>query len=303
MDRRGGGGVNAAYLLLVGGGAVLCAVLMNVRLRQQGMKWLPILPGVLLGAVLAKVGYVLLQWHYAYPRWGFSAFLKTQADTFCFLTGAIGVVLGVALSARLRRMPVLKALDAFAPAGALLAAVARFAEKHLDLLGTAGFEMPESLSFFPFALTNDWGESYPAVFMLSFLACLIVSAFAFLARREGRPGALFLRTSFYLALPQIMMESLLAECMKWGFVRVQQVLCAVVLLAVLIAECRRCEKGTFLHAWVPLMVLLLCVAGLVGVEFALDKSGLPAYVGYGAMAVLLIAIAVAECIAHRHESV
>ena len=163
--------------------------------------------------------------------------------------------------------------------------------------------MPESLSFFPFALTNEWGESYPAVFMLSFLACLIVSAFAFLARREGRPGALFLRTAFYLALPQIMMESLLAECMKWGFVRVQQVLCAVVLLTVLIAECRRCEKGTFLHAWAPLMVLLLCVAGLVGVEFALDKSGLPAYVGYGAMAVLLIAIAVAECIAHRHESV
>ena len=44
-----------------------------------------------------------------------------------------------------------------------------------------------------------------------------------------------------------------------------------------------------------LLALLLCAAGLVGVEFALDKSGLPAFVGYGAMVVLLALIAAAEC--------
>ena len=34
-------------------------------------------------------------------------------------------------------------------------------------------------------------------------------------------------------------------------------------------------------------------------EFALDKSGLPAFVGYGAMVVLLALIAAAECGAAR----
>lgn len=160
--------------------------------------------------------------------------------------------------------------------------------------------MPEQLAFFPFALTNEWGESYPAIFMLSCLAALIVAIVGLTRKPGGRDGQLFLRTAFYLALPQIMCESLLAECMKWGFVRVQQLLCALTLLVILIVECRRAAGSlTFAKRWWPVGALLLCAAGLVGVEFALDKSGLPAFVGYGAMVVLLALIAAAECGAAR----
>ena len=160
--------------------------------------------------------------------------------------------------------------------------------------------MPEQLAFFPFALTNEWGESYPAIFMLSCLAALIVAIVGLTRKPGGRDGQLFLRTAFYLALPQIMCESLLAECMKWGFVRVQQLLCALTLLAILLAECRRASGSlSFARRWWPVGALLLCAAGLVGVEFALDKSGLPAFVGYGAMVVLLALIAAAECGAAR----
>ena len=212
----------------------------------------------------------------------------------------IGVVLGVIISAKLTHQRVLPVLDAFAPAGALLVAIARFGEKYLGEIGTAGFEMPEQLAFFPFALTNEWGESYPAIFMLSCLAALIVAIVGLTRKPGGRDGQLFLRTAFYLALPQIMCESLLAECMKWGFVRVQQLLCALTLLVILIVECRRASGSlTFAKRWWPVGALLLCAAGLVGVEFALDKSGLPAFVGYGAMVVLLALIAAAECGAAR----
>ena len=212
----------------------------------------------------------------------------------------IGVVLGVIISAKLTHQRVLPVLDAFAPAGALLVAIARFGEKYLGEIGTAGFEMPEQLAFFPFALTNEWGESYPAIFMLSCLAALIVAIVGLTRKPGGRDGQLFLRTAFYLALPQIMCESLLAECMKWGFVRVQQLLCALTLLAILLAECRRASGSlSFARRWWPVGALLLCAAGLVGVEFALDKSGLPAFVGYGAMVVLLALIAAAECGAAR----
>ena len=72
------------------------------------------------------------------------------------------------------------------------------------------------------------------------------------------------------------------------------------LLAILLAECRRASGSlSFARRWWPVGALLLCAAGLVGVEFALDKSGLPAFVGYGAMVVLLALIAAAECGAAR----
>ena len=172
----------------------------------------------------------------------------------------------------------------------------------MGLIGTTGFEMSESLSFFPFALTNEWDESYPAIFMLSCLAALAVAVVGFCVKKEKCSGGLFFRTAFYLALPQIMLESFLAECMKWGFVRVQQVLCAVILLFVLIAECRRSSEISFIRKWLPLGILFLCVIGLVGVEFMLDKSGLPAYIGYSVMFLLLCVIASAECTAHKHIS-
>ena len=204
--------MNTVYWVLVAFGIVV----LEARLRARNVRYLPILPAIVLGAVLSKVTYVVLQWHYAFPHWGWGAFTVLRPDTFCFFGGAVGVVLGVIISAKLTHQKVLPVLDAFAPAGALLVAIARFGEKYLGEIGTAGFEMPEQLAFFPFALTNEWGESYPAIFMLSCLAALIVAIVGLTRKPGGRDGQLFLRTAFYLALPQIMCESLLAECMKWG---------------------------------------------------------------------------------------
>lgn len=50
--------------------------------------------------------------------------------------------------------------------------------------------MPEQLAFFPFALMNEWGESYPAIFMLSCLAALIVAIVGLTRKPGGRDGQL-----------------------------------------------------------------------------------------------------------------
>lgn len=290
------------YGLLVAFALLCCGLLLLLRERRSGLKWLPILPAVVLAVVLAKVGYVVLQWHFAFPRYGWSAFWQTKPTSFCFVTGALGAVLGMVISARITHQNVWKALDAFAPCGALMVAFLRLGEGDLGLLGTAGFEMPEALAFFPFAVTDEWEMSYPAIFMISCVLAVLVALIGLGWHRPTRNGTIFLHTAFYLALPQILCESLLAECMKWGFVRVQQLLCALVLLAVMVVFCRRCSKGGFFQAWWPVMGLLLCAAGVVGVEFALDKSGLPMYVGYGGMVLLLALIALCECAAARHAS-
>ena len=108
--------MNTVYWVLVAFGIVV----LEARLRARNVRYLPILPAIVLGAVLSKVTYVVLHWHYAFPHWGWGAFTVLRPDTFCFFGGAVGVVLGVIISAKLTHQRVLPVLDAFAPAGALL---------------------------------------------------------------------------------------------------------------------------------------------------------------------------------------
>ena len=80
--------MNTVYWVLVAFGIVV----LEARLRARNVRYLPILPAIVLGAVLSKVTYVVLQWHYAFPRWSWGAFTVFQPDTFCFFGGAVGVV-------------------------------------------------------------------------------------------------------------------------------------------------------------------------------------------------------------------
>ncbi len=102
--------MNTVYWVLVAFGIVV----LEARLRARNVRYLPILPAIVLGAVLSKVTYVVLQWHYAFPHWGWGAFTVLRPDTFCFFGGAVGVVLGVIISAKLTHQRVLPVLDAFA---------------------------------------------------------------------------------------------------------------------------------------------------------------------------------------------
>ena len=80
-----------------------------------------------------------------------------------------------------------KALNAFAASGALLAALARFAEYWLGSLG-AGDYLEEALPF-PFAVSEVWNPDFPeyylAVFMLEGLLSLRVALFALRNREDS----------------------------------------------------------------------------------------------------------------------
>ena len=75
--------MNTVYWVLVAFGIVV----LEARLRARNVRYLPILPAIVLGAVLSKVTYVVLQWHYAFPHWGWGAFTVLRPDTFCFFGG------------------------------------------------------------------------------------------------------------------------------------------------------------------------------------------------------------------------
>lgn len=279
------------YIAAMAAIALVCAALYAAQRKRAGLAPKGAAAALVLGAalsfLLAKLFYFVLQFHYAWPRWGAGTLLRMQAATFSFFGGCVGACLGAALAAKRGGDNIALALDAFAPVLALLVACARLAEGLLGTLGAGSYVYTEALWFFPFCVTNEWGEPLLAVFMFSGVAALAVALAGF-ARGKAAKGALFRRTVFYLALPQIFFESLRAECMLWGFVKVEQVLCAVALAAVILPRCCKERKAA------PAACFLALIGVLVGVEFALDKSGLPATPCYAVMIAALALIALIE---------
>lgn len=268
-------------------GSLLCFALFAVRLGFSGQKAVTALPALalsaLLAALLSKVGYVLLMANRELANYGWGAFVRFRPELFCFTLGAVGAVLGTVLASRLMRRPVTPVLDAFAPVLALLVMIFRLGEHHLGMIGAGNYVEAEGwLAGFPFTLQNAYGEHYWAVYMLEVAVALLIALFA-----QSRKGS-FSWTVLLLALTQILLESLRAKSMKWGFVRVEQVLCALLTVGMLV---HACSHGSARRRWltVPGAVLLIAVVGFM--EFALEKTNLPNLICYGLMLLSLTGVA------------
>ena len=288
-----------AYCLCLSGALLLAMGLLALR-RGPRLALTGLILGGAMGAALSKLLYFLLMLPYVWQRWGFSVLVKTEPATFSFMGLCLGLCLGVLLSARLAGIPAARAMDGLAPALAGFVALARMGEYFLGVQGSGSYVENEALCFFPMAVKNEWDEWYWAVFMLSGLLAALCAAGVLLRERRWKdvPGLTFRRTAFYLALPQVLCESLRAECMRWGFVKVEQVLCGVLIAGVVALSCR---GGQGKKRYLPLWCVLGLIAGVVGVEFGLDKSGLPAPPWYGAMLLLLGGMAGMECLAVHRE--
>ena len=285
------------YLPVMAAGSVLLFALYGlrcaraVRLPQlRARAWetalLAFLFSAVFGTVLARIGYALLMQELDFEYEGIAALERLpefEIDRVSFLGGALGVCLGVLLANRLtRKGSVLAGMDAFAPFGALLAALFRMGECFFP--ACIGSTLPEDspLAFFPFALKTEIDGGYIswdwAVCVLSAAFALIWAAIAFFRlRSRGRTGLGFTLTLFFLALPQIFCESLRKDGMYWLFVHVEQLLCAVVLVGVILFWVLSSGKDlSFLRRWGPVLVFLLCVGLLVLTEFVIDGKILDA---------------------------
>ena len=287
------------YILAIAVTLVSGIALYAWQLHKSGLKpWtaavaLPF--AALLAVVLGRVLYVLLQLNYVWRRWGMGSFFRADATMFAFFGALAGLLLGVALASLLMKQPLRKSLDAFAPSFALMFALGKFAEYFLGLYGTGSYVESEALQFFPLAIQEPiYGEWYYAVFMLAGLCGLIVFVVALL--RTRRPanidGLLLLRTVFYLMMTLILSESLRCECMKWGFVKCEQLLCAITIGAAIILLCAR-TRLPGVRRWLPFLGVLAIVGGLVAVEFR-EKLHWAWPLAYSIMLVLLALLAALE---------
>ena len=152
-------------------------------------------------------------------------------------TPAAGGVLDFSSQPYIHR-PAGKFLDLFTVPGLLLAAGLRMAEAELGSLGTGRFIEAAAAPSFPFAVVNEYGEAHVAVFFWEAAWALAVALMS-LSDLERRPGERFETAVFRLCAGQILLEGLRSRSLSWGFVRVEQVLCAVILLVLMLLACRR----------------------------------------------------------------
>ena len=205
------------------------------------------------------------------------------------MCGAVlGAMLAAVLAARLTGECSSRLLDALAPAGLLMIALARFAEVFSDFGWGQVIDDP-ALCFFPVAAQDMFGQWHGAVFVLEGLLALLVLVAA-LRRRGDVPGGRFAFALIAWSVAQIFCESLRAETLRWGFVRVQQVQCAVMMLCVLMLRTGRRRGHVPAGAWAA---FVFGAAAVVLMEFALDKSDWPHVLCYAVMALASAAMAAA----------
>ena len=298
-----------AYLAWMGGSLALSCLMYGLMARKcwggrgaaRTALWTCLLSG-LLGAGCARLGYVLLRID-IFP-WGnpLRAVTEWDVNTLSYYGGAAGVALGAALAAGSTGKPVKEALGLFAPAGALLAALARFGEGFLGMLGV-GMYLEDG--FFPLAVRftwdGEWFESYLAVFVLEGVFSLAACALSLVHRKDSDR---FRRTVFYLCLPQILLESLRMQSISWLFVRAEQLTCFLICEGILVALALQSGRRGPGRWTAPVIGLAVCAVVIVG-EFALDgkislgERDIPPLAIYGVEALGLAAMAWAEHHEHR----
>ena len=202
-----------------------------------------------------------------------------------FFFGALGVCLAVFIANCLtRRKNAAAGMDAFAPFGALMVALFRMGEI-TEPLHYGGKLLPEGspIAFFPFALEVKVAGGPPdgpgfvsawvfAVCILAAALALIwaIVAFVISVRGRGRTGLTFTLTLFFLCVPQIMCESMRGESIRWLFVHVEQLFCAVTALIVLLVWVIGSREVSFPRRFAPLLIMIVCIGLIVVAEFAID---------------------------------
>ena len=228
----------------------------------------------LLGFIFAKLFYVILMEAGNILAWGdWSALFSMNPAHFSFTGGAVGVWLGVLLSAKITgHKPVGRLLDRFALPGALLIAGLRMAEIELGSLGTGRYiDTPADSSFLILAVYNRYGEPHVAVFVWEAVTALVIGLLS-LHKIGDHPGQRFETAVFRLCTCQILLENLRNRTLMWGFVRVEQLLCAVILMILVLMACVRSKKKQGAVRFLPALYLFLCIAAIIGIEFLRQRS-------------------------------
>lgn len=253
------------------------------------------IPAAFVGARLA---YCLARASFYFLELGPLSVLRTWEGGFMLYGAAFTALLAAGLLARHRGADVAATLDELAVPGLLAVAVCRLGEGLIGE-GVGAWVESEALMRFPLAIQNEFGEWQLAIFMLEAAATLLMALYA-LRVRTGTGERITTALLLY-ACCQVVMESLRMDaCLKIGFVRVNQVISAVVIFAIAVLRARRAGGRALIIRRAA--GLGACVALIGGIEWALDKTPVSNVLLYGVMTAACAAMYVcAACFGGREK--
>ena len=246
-----------------------------LRLKKNDLPPAAALLGAALGSLLAlicaKAGYLLHDLGSRLFEGYFEEVAAIEATMLSFVCGCAGMTAGEALGAKLRGVRPGKALDLFAAPGCVFLCLARIAEGGMDTLGMGDAVEAEWLQFFPITMKNGWGEAYLSVFVLEALTALVCLIPALRRGRDGdREGLVFERTAVCLLGAQAGWEMLLQypyiRTFLTSFVSLEQVFCALLLLALILRGCAKSGK------WLPVPAALAMLGISAFFQFFRDNK-------------------------------
>lgn len=227
----------------------------------------------------ARLSYCLARSSFYFLEMGPLSVLRTWEGGFMLYGAALGALLAAGLLARRRGESAAAMLDELAVPGLLAVAVCRLGEG-LTGEGVGPWVESAALMRFPFAVQNEFGEWQLAVFVLEAAAALLI-ALTVLRVHSGH-GERIMTALLLYACCQVVLESLrMDSCLKIGFVRVSQVISAVVILGVTVLRAHRAGgRALVIRRAAGLGV---CAALVGGIEWALDKTPVSNVLLYGVM--------------------
>ena len=234
------------------------------------------IPAALVGARLL---YCLVRFSFFFLELGPLSIFNTRMGGFLLYGAVLGAMAAAALVARHEKVSVVATLDEMAAPGMLAILICRLAEC-TTTEGVGTWVESEALMRFPIAVMNEFGEWQLAVFLLEALLATII-LIVLLVHRYAR-GEKIMTALLLYACCQVVCESLRMDgCLRIGFVRIAQVISAVVILGVTVIRAIRYGRGK--DAFLRALAVLLCVAAVGGLEWALDKTEADNRLIYAAM--------------------
>lgn len=268
-------------------GLIFCSLLLLHRFIKTGLGQRTgevfLLVSLPLCLLLARLVFVLARLYFFLERAdGLSLRLWQGGYT---VWGALpGFLLAGWLTGKICKKPAARVLDAAAPLGLLAIGLFRFLEgfSHQGYGQEVGLPF---LSFFPFAVQNEFGEMRYAIFLLEGLAALLFAFFCVRYPKKRQGDRTRLALILFCAF-QLLFESLREdEFLNWGFVRVGQLFSALILFYLLMTGLFSRRQAGSSRAPRHLLItgFALCILLIIAIEFALDKTTLPTLLLYGCM--------------------
>jgi prolipoprotein diacylglyceryltransferase len=263
---------------IYGIGAALSAILFTVcmyqKRRQTGLDTVRLalfaLPSAL---VISRVFYCLARFDFVFLENGFVYALCVWEGGLMMWGMLAGGLMGVFAACKRDHISPAVTLDHMAVPTMLSVAVLRlfefFTTEGRGLLLREG----SVLCFFPFSIPDAYGDWQLAVFFWEAAAALLIGVIVYKSR-TAMPGDKVLLMVIVFSASQIVFESLRLDASpKWGFINISQLLSAVALVSAGVIRIGRLPGRRRTRARVT--AILLCIAAVAVLEWALDKTTLP----------------------------